>query len=83
MRPIAPRIVGLEEEHIDGENYKVLPAARDTDDAGNPCIVSRWRPSEADRERLLRGEDVFLVVVAERMVPVQLHVGWPYGELER
>lgn len=82
MRPIAPRIAGLEEEHIDGENYKVLPAARSETDEGGPCIISRWRLSAEERDRVIAGEDLFLVVVGERMVPVQLHVGWPYGDLE-
>lgn len=82
MRPIAPRIAGLEEEHIDGDEYRVLPAARGETDVGGPCIISRWRLSAEERDRIIAGEDVFLVVVGARTPPVQLHVGWPYGDLE-
>lgn len=82
MRPIAPRIVGLEEVHIDGEKYKLLPAAYGETDTGNRSIVTRWRLSDEERARVAAGEDVFLCVIGERIQPLQMHVGWPYGELE-
>lgn len=82
MRPIAPRIHGLEEVQIDGERYKVLPAAVGESDEGRSYIVTRWRLSDEERGRIVQGEDVFMCLAGPQMQPVQIHIGWPYGDLE-
>lgn len=83
MRPIAPRIAGVDEEHLDGERFALLPIARGVSESDGPCIISRWRLSAEERDRVIAGQDIFLCVIGERMQPVQLHVGWPYGDLEQ
>lgn len=57
------------------KEYEPLPCIRTREGA----IVTRWRPSEEDLRRLVRGEDVYLVVVVGGALvpapPVALSVG--------
>lgn len=85
MRPIAPRIAGADEVQVglNGEDFREIVVAIGETENGNPAAVTRWRPDAEERQQLLNGADIFIIFIGPRMPPMQVHVGWPYGELER
>lgn len=83
MRPVAPRIVGLEEEHIDGDRFKMITVARATTADDKPCIVTRWRLTPEERAAIAAGDDLFIHIVGVQLQPIGVNVGWPYGTLEK
>lgn len=83
MRAVAPRIgypeVTLAEEQ---EEYFALTAAKVPYDDGSIGVVTRWRLSSEEREKVARGEDLYLVLMTGdgRPQPVLLSVGDPHAD---
>lgn len=69
----APELTLAEEQ----EEYLPLTVACYETDRGSPALLSRWRLSDEDRERIAAGEDVYLLVVTggAPMQPVAVQVG--------
>jgi hypothetical protein len=78
MRAIAPR-TGAPEIMI-AENqteYLTLPAAAYVTKSGVACLLTRWRFTDEERERIAGGEDLFLMQLTfgQPMQPIELQVG--------
>jgi len=57
-----------------GENQAgVIPLP--TIQTPNHHIISRWSFSDEERRKIFQGEDLYLVVVADRPPPVYLNIG--------
>lgn len=84
MRPVAPRLVGLDEEAVgeESETYRTVTVAIGTTGLNRRCLITRWRLSDLDRARIAVGEDVFAYVTADTLPPIFLTVGSEYHELE-
>lgn len=62
MRPVAPRLDGVDEETVGVDSERFLPitiGVAETD-LGGTAFVTRWRLSDDDRAAILRGEDLFV-----------------------
>lgn len=85
MRPVAPRVDGIDEETIGGNNeqYLAITVGLAPTDSGGSAFVTRWRLSDEDRDAILRGEDIFITQMharwigdpALRFVPLKVSVG--------
>jgi hypothetical protein len=58
------------------------------DDLKSPVLVSRWKPSPEERQRIANGEDLYLGMVTFGLqgLPISLSVGsglWDDGSGER
>ena len=88
-RCVAPRIEKedgelLEEVMIaeDQEEYLTICAALCRYDTGEIGIITRWRLTEAERTRVMEGEDIYLNILTRekgQMPPLCLDVGLPPG----
>ena len=83
MRTIAPGLAGplfyvTPEETPEGYTPG-LPYQLGKDGDGDPHIITRWRPTAAERRAIAAGADIFMVtaVTDHPAPPVQLHVGSP------
>ncbi len=81
-RCVAPRIEGLDEVMIaeEQEEYLTICAAICPYETGEHGIITRWRLTEEERQRVMDGEDIYLnILTRERgsMPPVCLDVGVP------
>lgn len=85
MRPIAPRLVDVDERLIGEDNSvsRAIVVGEGVTDSDRVCLITRWRLSDVERKRIARGEDLFLYITAVELPPAQLHVGSPYHEIER
>jgi hypothetical protein len=80
MRPVAPRIAGLEEATVAEEQLEYRPITvaviRYADDWQG--LVTRWQPSEDERAAVMRGEDIYveqLLPPNVRMIPMHVTIG--------
>lgn len=81
MDPERPVLPGHDApETLFGESqpeYATLPAIHYSTDVNGeqmPAMLSRWRFSDDERERIARGEDLFLEVLGRNHPPVKLFV---------
>jgi hypothetical protein len=83
MRMIAPR-TGHEETTIAEDQLEYLPITVNVfrHDNGSATILTRWQPTDAERERILHGEDIFVAQVnfGGGMTPMMVHVGASHYE---
>lgn len=66
MRPIAPRIEGVEETTYHGNDddpWKAITFGRTTSEEGTAYVVTRWQPSADERAALQHGADIYLWIV--------------------
>lgn len=84
MRPVAPRIDGLDETMIaeDQHEFMTLAVARTEDVDGDVCTVTRWKPTQEERREIAEGRDIFITHLGTHLQPLQLYVGWPFGPAE-
>lgn len=86
MRPVAPRIEGLDEVMAgeDQHEYKPLAAAFQEHADGTFSRVCRWTMSPEERDRIAGGEDIYFITPAILpLTPHSLHVGYPYAPEDR
>ncbi len=81
-RCVAPRIEGLDEVMIaeEQEEYLTICAALCRYETGEIGIITRWRLTEAERQRVMEGEDIYLNILTRekgQMPPLCLDVGLP------
>lgn len=75
MRPVSPdceyREVTLAEEQLD-----LMPLVVAIDDEGvlGRRFITRWRLTQAERAKLLQGEDLALIISTRQFPPVMLGV---------
>lgn len=78
MRPISPN-VGWEEVHSedpDGARMSGVVAIQPYDDL-RISTLTRWRLTADERERVAKGEDLFVICITDRVTPHGLSVGSP------
>lgn len=82
MRPVAPRLQGVDERMagMDDEDLKPLTVGECRSNEGEPVIITRWRFSEEDKQRIAAGEDLFLYLFAPLLPQLQISVGSMYHE---
>jgi hypothetical protein len=80
MRPIAPRIPGLEEVTVaeEQEEYRTITAGIVRHDDAH-VYVTRWTMTAEERARVAAGEDVYVRQLMFRpgMTPIVLSIGAP------
>jgi len=81
-RCVAPRIEGLDEVMIaeEQEEYLTICAAICPYETGEMGIITRWRLTEAERIRVMEGEDIYLNILTRekgQMPPLCLDIGVP------
>lgn len=82
MYPVKDVIPGTPDTNIGAppgqeDEIQPLPAAIGPHHSGMPMIVSRWRPTPAERAAIAAGGDVFLHVFSRVMVPVLVTTDQP------
>lgn len=81
MRPVAPRIHGVDETTLaeDDERYKPITVGIAPLGPGVVQYVTRWRPSKDDIACLMEGADVFVMLTCREgtFPPISAEVGWP------
>jgi hypothetical protein len=80
MRPVSPRIEGLDEIMVaeDQHDYKPLAAALQPHTDGSTSRVCRWTFSDEERAAIARGEDLYFLTPAWcPLVPHSFKVGYP------
>ena len=65
---------------LDNDVCKPITVGIGKSDLGHPAILTRWRLSDEDRARVAKGEDLYIVVMADRLSPMQVEIG-PAEEL--
>lgn len=66
MRPIAPRLEGVEEITYDGNDeqpWKAITFGRTSSEEGTPYVVTRWQPNAEERRQIAAGADLYLWIV--------------------
>ncbi len=80
MRPIAPRIAGLEEVTIAEEQLEFAPITaallRSEHGPAHDERICRWTLSEHDRARIAAGEDVYFLTLASIKLCLHRCSGW-------
>lgn len=79
MRAVAPR-TGAKEFTFGEEQEQYLPitaAAYPTNLEGCTMLVTRWKPSDEEREAIAKGEDIYVsqLVFTGKMTPQMVRVG--------
>lgn len=79
MRPVAPRTGAPEVAVAENQpEYLAITAAVYPTDVGGYAFLTRWRLSPEERQRVLEGEDLYLMQITRgQMTPIQLVVGCP------
>lgn len=82
MRPVAPRLVGVDERTagMEDDELKPLTVGECRSEDGTPVIITRWRFSEADKVRIIQGEDLFLYIFAPLLPQLQIGIGSQFHE---
>ena len=83
MRPVAPRIVGVDEIQYDGEHYKSITIGVHEYESGRPARITRWTFTPEERAAIASGADIFVSMAGTSIPPMHLDAGWPYGPLEK
>lgn len=67
MEPVSPIVRGLEEEEVvyakDQPQYVPLPCLKSRQPDGTGAILTRWTLTDAERQAIANGADVFLRVL--------------------
>lgn len=78
MRAVAPR-TGLPEITLaeDQQEFQPITVCLWHDPTGAVGVLTRWRPSPDERERLIRGEDIYIALTTygRPMQPLSVQVG--------
>lgn len=84
MRPVAPRLHGVDETTLasDSDVYMPVTVGVGFTDEGHRCWITRWRLTDEDKARIANDEDVFLFITSDGFPPVQVHVGSPFHCIE-
>lgn len=83
MRPVAPRLVGVDERMAGDDSPELMPmtVGECRSQEGAPVIITRWRLTEAEKQQvMLDGLDIFLYVFAPLMPQIQISIGSKYHE---
>jgi hypothetical protein len=60
------------------EECNGLKVFRGHDESGLPVIISRWTPTEAERESISRGDPVWLWVIGNHHPPINIQTENPF-----
>jgi hypothetical protein len=66
VRPIAPRIDGIEETTCHGTDdapWKAITFGRTLSEEGTSYSVTRWQPNAEERQAIATGADIYLWIV--------------------
>jgi hypothetical protein len=69
------KLIGAPPGHED--DIIPLPATIGKHHSGMPLIVSRWHPTEDERQAIAAGGDIFLTAFSSVMIPVMLTTAQP------
>ncbi len=77
-RAVAPR-VGFPEIMLadDQEEYLTTCAAVVTYEDQTTAVMTRWRLTDEERQKIANGEDIYLSLLGRSMQPVTLEIGRP------